>query len=401
MSIKIEMVALLFLGIAHVDAKANGRDNMNGMKLEDFLSNHSSEEKLVNIRVEPENAYLEKGRNAQFLNFDFALEGLTDKELVIRFIKVGVYDVKNRLLTFRYLNHNAAETPGIETIGKTIIHGKEKFDIYNPFYEFPKELEIAHLRFMFTFLEQKTNKEYYYGNINVKPIEYKQKVKLCNPLKGLMIVTDGHDYYSHHRRFGMTVVRATTNNSFQSNFSRFAVDLTLVGKDGNLREMTVQEKTSNYDFHFTNIKKFYTNSAIVFSPGDGEVVEVVNDLDDLYNEKFDFEAAIKNNRVKDMAGNLIIVKHNDKEYSHLFHLEKGSIRVKVGQIVQKGQELGRIGFSGTASVYSHLHYQLMNGKDFLKDEALPFQFDDVTLILGNLTKKFKTATIDTGDLILN
>ncbi|MBF0298122.1 MAG: M23 family metallopeptidase [Oligoflexia bacterium] len=401
MGIKKWIVLFLILGMNCSYAKANKEINMVGMKLEDFLSNHNSDEDVVAISAGPKNIYVENGRHAQFFNFDFTIEGLSDKELTIRFIKVAVYDAKDRLLTFRYLNHNAVGTAGIQTIGKSLVQGKEKFDIYNPFYEFPKDLNIHYLRYMFTFFEKKTGKEFYYGNIVIRPVQYKQKTKLAIPLKGLMAITDGHDYYSHHRRFEMSVVKLATDNQFQSNFSRFALDFTLVGKDGNFRKMEENEKYSNYDFHFTDIKKFYTHNADVFSPADGEVVDLVNNLDDLYDRQFDLDKAIKEKRVKDIAGNYVIIKHNDKEFSHLFHLEKGSINVKIGQKVKRGQKLGRIGFSGTAAVYSHLHYQLMNGKDFLKDEAVPFQFSNITLIQGVQKKKLKTAIIDTGDLILN
>ncbi|MHA1482875.1 MAG: hypothetical protein ACTSQA_05520 [Candidatus Heimdallarchaeaceae archaeon] len=41
---------------------------------------------------------------------------------------------------------------------------------------------------------------------------------------------------------------------------------------------------------------------------------------DHYDIPFDSAAALKENRVKDLAGNYIIIKHNDSEFSHLYHL---------------------------------------------------------------------------------
>lgn len=394
-------ILILICSLANPLSIASEGKNMTTAKLEDFLSDYTSDEKVISIDVEPSTIYIEKGRNAQFLNFDFLITGLSNKDLIIRFIKVAVYDSKNHLLTFRYINHNAVGTSGINTIGKTLIKGQEKLDIYNPFYEFPKELKIDHLRYMFTFFERETGKEFYYGNTIVRPKFYQQKAKLKIPLKGLITITDGHDFYSHHRRFAMSEVRNVTNNQFQSNFSRFALDFSLIGKDGNLRKMDLNENKMNYDFHFSDIKKFYTHQAEVLSPGDGEIVEVINDQEDMYNQPFDFDKAIKEQRIKDIAGNIVIIKHNDKEFSHLFHFKKGSIKVKIGEKVKRGEKLGEVGFSGTATLYSHLHYQLMNGKDFLKDEALPVQFDNVSILQGSKIKKFKTTTIDTGDFILN
>jgi murein DD-endopeptidase MepM/ murein hydrolase activator NlpD len=199
----------------------------------------------------------------------------------------------------------------------------------------------------------------------------------------------------------MTIVRNVTANKFYSNFSRFALDFTLLGSDGNTRKMGKDELTKNYDFHISDVKKFYTHEAEVFAPADGEIIEVVNHLEDLYEIPFNLDEAIKEDKVKEIAGNYITIKHNECEYSYLFHLLKDSIIVKVGQKVTRDQPLAKIGFSGASTVYSHLHYQLMNGPDFLNDEPLPCKFSNVELLLGSITKKFDELSIDTGDFIVS
>ena len=366
-------------------------------KLDDFLSNHSSPESVISIKTEPEIIYFEEGRDSYNLNFDFVIKGITKRKLILRFIKAAVYDLEGNLLSFKHVNHNAVGVAGIHTIGKFEIDGEEIFDIYNPFYNFSKIIPIDHLRYMFTFEDSETKEEFYYGNILVKPIFYKQKVKLTIPLKGLITILDGHDYYSHHRRFSMSIVRRVTNGRFSSNFSRYSVDFTIVGEDGNLRSMESCEYEKNFDFHFTDIKKFYTHEVDVFAPADGEIVDLVKDLDDLYQAPFDMDTAIKENTIKSIAGNYVIIKHNNSEYSHLFHLLKNSITVKMGQKVKRGEVLGKIGFSGAATTYSHLHYQLMDGKDFLKDNALPCKFSDLVIVQGSKEREYKDVTLDTGD----
>lgn len=369
-------------------------------ELNGFLSNHESPEKIVSITTEPDTIYIEDARGSNNLNFDFAVEGLTGKKLVIRFIKLAVYDDDGNLVTFRHLNHNGVGTPGIHTIGKYEIDGRETLDIYNPFHNFSKTISLSRLRYMFTFLEPETKKEYYYGNIIVEPVNYRQKVRLTIPIKGLITILDGHDFYSHHRRFSMDVVRKATNNAFQSNFSRYAVDFTVLGSDGNTRAMTPGEYSSNYDFHFSDVTKFYTHDADVFAPAGGEVVRAVDHLDDLYNAPFDMEKAIQEEKVAEIAGNYVVIKHNERECSHLFHLLRGSIKVSVGDSVSRGQLIARIGFSGAATTYSHLHYQLMEGAEFLKCNPLPCLFSDVTLLQGKDKVQFDRTTVDTGDFIL-
>ena len=367
--------------------------------LQGFLSDHESKEKVVEVSVEPETIYFEEARDSLTLNFDFLITGLTDKKLVIRFIKVAVYDESDTLITFRHLNHNGVGTPGIHTIGKFEIEGRETLDVFNPFHRFPVDMPISYLRYMFTFHDPETKNEYYYGNIIVKPQIYKQKVKLALPLKGTLTILDGHDFYSHHRRFAMSIVRSVTNGRFASNFSRYGVDFTLLGADGNTRKMKPAEFAQNYDFHFDDVTKFYTHSADVIAPAGGEVVEVVNDLDDLYETPFNLDKAIAEDRIKELAGNYVIIKHNEGEYSHLYHLEKGSIVVSQGENVVSGQMIGKIGFSGASTTYSHLHYQLMTGKDFLTREPLPFKFSNITLLYGKSGKDYDELSLDTGDIL--
>ena len=254
---------------------------------------------------------------------------------------------------------------------------------------------------MFTLMDQETKEEFYYGDIRVKPQIYQQKTQLLVPLKGTMTILDGHDYYSHHRRFQMTIVREFTGGLFDSNFSRFGLDFVLIGDDGNLSCLEEGRHKENYDFHFDDVRKFYTHEAPVFFPADGIVIAIVNDLEDLFETSFNMELAVQNNRVQDLAGNYVIIQHTEGEFSHLFHLLKGSITVKVGERVKTGQQVGVIGFSGAATTYSHLHYQLMDGPDFLKDKALPCKFSEVTLIENGEPRQYSKIALDTGDFIVN
>ncbi len=368
-------------------------------KLEGFLSNHESEEKVIEISPNPDLIYIEEARNSYELNFDFILEGLTSRKLRIQFIKMGVYDNAGNLITFRHLNHNGVGTPGIYSIGKYEINGMETLDLFNPFHSFPLDFPLDHLRYMFTFLDLETKEEFYYGNVVVCPQIYNQKTKLSLPLRGLLVILDGHDYYSHHRRFAMSIVRDVTNGRFASNFSRFGVDFSVVGTDGNTRKMQTHEFKDNYDFHFSDVKKFYTHETVVFAPADGEIVAIVNNLDDLYDSPFNLDAAISDDRIRELAGNYVIIKHTEKEYSHLFHLLKGSITVETGQTVKRGEPIARVGFSGASTTYSHLHYQLMDGKDFLNANPLPCKFSNVEVILGSKTRNYRELSIDTGDFV--
>lgn len=59
-------------------------------------------------------------------------------------------------------------------------------------------------------------------------------------------------------------------------------------------------------------------------------------------------------------GNYVVLDHRNGEYSLFAHLIPGSIRVRPGQVVGMGHELGRCGNSGHTTM-PHLHWQVMDG----------------------------------------
>jgi murein DD-endopeptidase MepM/ murein hydrolase activator NlpD len=367
-------------------------------RLGDFLSDHNDARDVVEIVVRPDVVYFEEGRDAHDFDFDLIVTGKTDRRLILRFIKVALYDDADRLLTYRFRNHNGMN-PGIRSLGKWQIDGRESVDIYNPFHRFPKTLDISYMRLMLTFADAETREEFYWGDLVVRPERYAQRVRLHLPLAGLVTVLDGHDYYSHHRRFGTVTLRAATRGQVTDNFSRFALDFVTVGGNGHLRRNSSGSFPDEYDFHVPDARRFHAHAADVLAPGDGVVVDVVNHLPDLYDERFDLDAAIEEQRTKDIAGNLVVIEHHEREFSHLFHLMRGSIQVQKGETVRRGQVIGKLGFSGAATTYVHVHYQLMDGPDPLRSQPLPAQFDDVVLIEGSSSRRFDRLMVDTGDLI--
>lgn len=58
-------------------------------------------------------------------------------------------------------------------------------------------------------------------------------------------------------------------------------------------------------------------------------------------------------------GNFIVLDHGNGEFSLFAHLIPGSVRVRAGQVVGMGQELGLCGNSGHSTM-PHLHWQVMD-----------------------------------------
>jgi len=84
------------------------------------------------------------------------------------------------------------------------------------------------------------------------------------------------------------------------------------------------------------------------------------------------------------GGNYIMVRSGDF-FVLLCHLKKDSAKVKIGDLVRAGQQLGEVGNSGS-SIQPHLHIQVMNSDQYfpLFANLLPFKFSSGKMKQGKL-----------------
>lgn len=83
--------------------------------------------------------------------------------------------------------------------------------------------------------------------------------------------------------------------------------------------------------------------------------------------------------IEEADGNHVILELSAGVYAFYAHLKPGSVSVKAGGRVTKGQPLGRTGNSGS-STGAHLHFQLMDRPSALVADGLPFAFDTFTIV---------------------
>ncbi|MFJ3088444.1 M23 family metallopeptidase [Streptomyces sp. NPDC086838] len=74
-----------------------------------------------------------------------------------------------------------------------------------------------------------------------------------------------------------------------------------------------------------------------------------------------------------VVGNHIVLDLGDGTYALYAHVQRGSLRVRPGDVVGAGQLLGRCGNSGN-STEPHVHFQLMDGPDLEAARGIPFSW---------------------------
>jgi hypothetical protein len=89
--------------------------------------------------------------------------------------------------------------------------------------------------------------------------------------------------------------------------------------------------------------------------------------------------------IRDTVGNSVILRVAPGVFLLNAHMQPGSVRVRVGQRVERGDVLGLIGSSGNSST-PHLHFQVLTTPTFFPADSTPFVFDRFELV-GQITER--------------
>lgn len=143
---------------------------------------------------------------------------------------------------------------------------------------------------------------------------------------------------------------------------RFAIDFNKIDANGLL---------ANGDAN-TN-PAWFTYDQPVLAVADARVVAAVDKYADQVPN------AAKPVDIVEADGNYVILELSSGVYAFYAHLKPGTVSVKQGDQVTKGQALGRTGNSGS-STGAHLHFQLMDRPSALVADGLPFVIDSFTMV---------------------
>jgi hypothetical protein len=193
----------------------------------------------------------------------------------------------------------------------------------------------------------------------------KNETKLSLPFKGKWLVFWGGDTKElnlHHDAPGQ----------------RFAFDFLGIDEQGKTRKSEAQVNEDYFAF-----------GREVLAPADGNATDVINGVRDNVPGSMNPSSAL---------GNAVFIQHCENEVSVLAHLKLGSIKVKVGDKVERGQIIGLCGNSGNSSE-PHLHYHLQNTPVIQDGTGIKCYFEKVTVIDGGDKKAKMNYSPTKGDII--
>ncbi len=112
----------------------------------------------------------------------------------------------------------------------------------------------------------------------------------------------------------------------------------------------------------------------VVAAADGEVVSVVDGIPDHTRPgtgAVDWTA-------RDIRGNHIVIKHGDRLYSMCGHLQPRSCTLRPGDVVRRGDPIGRCGNSGH-STEPHLHFHIQDRANFYLSAGVAPVFEKIEI----------------------
>jgi len=139
---------------------------------------------------------------------------------------------------------------------------------------------------------------------------------------------------------------------------RFAIDFVKVDKAG---ETFKGDGKRNEDY--------FSFGEPVLAVADATVVDVYDELADAPPQQ-----PLPAPTLPRAGGNHVILDLGGGAWAMYGHLKAHSIRVKAGDRVKPGQVIAQLGNNGNSDM-AHLHFQLMNSRNFAQSQGVPYVFD--------------------------
>jgi len=202
------------------------------------------------------------------------------------------------------------------------------------------------------------------------------------PLRGgPWIAGSGPGNESHHRR-QIAVLEGNLHLS-----SRFAIDWMRLKNS----EASSGDKQDN--------RSYFSYDEPVLAVSDAKVVLTRDGIAENIPGHFGKGKIAVAMSYETIYGNMIGLDLGNGRYAYYGHLKPGSLRVKEGDHVRRGQVIGRIGNTGS-SFEPHLHFEITTSNSALRGEGVPYALDKYTETTkdGAIEKRTRELPLD-GTLV--
>lgn len=156
-----------------------------------------------------------------------------------------------------------------------------------------------------------------------------------------------------------------TLNGLLVNSQRFAIDWKQMNEAGSFYDGDKTSNESYVDYGSEIIAVADGTISATLDTLDANVPGVLPATDPVLGPQITVENVDGNHIVEDIGGGA---------YAFYAHLQKGSLVVKPGDTVKKGQVIAKLGNTGNSNA-SHMHFHLMNGPSVLGSDGLPYELD--------------------------
>ncbi|HEX8654021.1 MAG TPA: M23 family metallopeptidase [Allosphingosinicella sp.] len=333
-------------------------------------------------RIFPVRPIAERGAGGESLNFDIILRNAHAYPIELTELDVAYLDAEGAVLISRRVDGNGG-VPSIATLGARVIAPGAEALFFNPFPRPPPDIRAHRVRVRAAFGRVE-------GQERVPDVTAEAQVDrqgrprlFTFPLAGRVLVWDGHDALSHHRRWNY-VHPFLRGLGFASNAMRYSYDFVPVDENGSMTRG--QHRT---------VEDYIGFGAPIRATASGRIVAAVSDRPD----DGSFDPAESNANPNALLGNHVVIDHGDGSFSIFAHVRQNSVSVQVGSRVEAGDVIAAIGSSGS-SLFPHLHYQLVDAPT-MRGEGLPSYFRGISLRRGQATRPAPYGRVDSGDVVLS
>ncbi len=196
------------------------------------------------------------------------------------------------------------------------------------------------------------------------PVSKAPPVVIGPPLRGLWLADEGPGYaQSHH--WGSLVAE----NGRLTIPQRYAIDFFGADAKGHAVRVPVEKLAES------RLEDWVGFDSEVLAVVDGVVRQVQDGIPD---HKPLSQSEPSELTPEALYGNFVILEIAPHVFAHYAHLRAGSVKVKAGDHVRRGDILAHLGDTGSAGA-PHLHFHVSDTMGFAGSEGLPFVFDNLAL----------------------